>query len=435
VFDRSLNEVRHMHGRLITVSAAMFVTLGCAAVGPSPTPQQEAGLQALREMVDATRKAFGTEPIRVLVGSEPAGYGSTYQPGLLTVAPEFLTSRYRDARTAEMLGYALLPAFRTDVVGATNPTEYESRRADRALRARVKGVEILERVRGMREEEALRAMAAWLVEEHERIASGKTIPIYGHLSACAELNDLLDRFPQSSGLTTPWRCVTREGQLQPQMSSSDILTAAPGGPSVARPAPAVPAAPPSPAAPMVSAASTGLTPHPPVAPLWAPGDEWAFQEDSPQGQEHLLHRVQVIDGVEAYVIASGTSRELFLRKSDLAYMMETVSGQIDTRLVPAESRFVWPLAAHVSWQQEVTTERPLERQSSTVTRACETGDSEVVTVPAGTFTAVKVTCRNRGSGEMLTEQWYAPAAKFWVKERRWFSYGIRTRELTSVRLH
>jgi hypothetical protein len=187
-----------------------------------------------------------------------------------------------------------------------------------------------------------------------------------------------------------------------------------------------------------AAASAGLTSDSLVAPVLVPGDEWTFQEDSPRGKSSfvwILQRVKVINGVAAYVIASGTSREIFFRKSDLAYMMDTVNGQVDTRSVPPESRFVWPLAAHVSWQQEATTELPLARQWSTVTQACETGDSEVVTVPAGTFTAVKVTCRNRGSGEMLTERWYAPAAKFWVKERRWFSYGIRTRELTSVRLH
>ena len=60
-------------------------------------------------------------------------------------------------------------------------------------------------------------------------------------------------------------------------------------------------------------------------------------------------------------------------------------------------------------------------------------EREAVTVPAGTFQTFRVACRNR-LGEPVYTYWFAEAAKMFVKDRTYFSYGIRNRELTGYTL-
>jgi hypothetical protein len=65
---------------------------------------------------------------------------------------------------------------------------------------------------------------------------------------------------------------------------------------------------------------------------------------------------------------------------------------------------------------------------------CETGPVESVTVPAGTFDAVKVACRNSRTNTPNLEWWVSPAIKHLVRERAYFSYGVRERELIGLKL-
>ena len=57
-----------------------------------------------------------------------------------------------------------------------------------------------------------------------------------------------------------------------------------------------------------------------------------------------------------------------------------------------------------------------------------------MTVPAGTFDAVKVTCRNSRTNALILERWLCPAIKQMVRERTYFSYGTRDRELIGLKL-
>ncbi len=57
-----------------------------------------------------------------------------------------------------------------------------------------------------------------------------------------------------------------------------------------------------------------------------------------------------------------------------------------------------------------------------------------MTVSAGTFDAVKVACRNRRTNAMSFEIWLSPAVTQMVRERIYFSYGVRERELTGLTL-
>src|SRR5215475_11809800 len=63
----------------------------------------------------------------------------------------------------------------------------------------------------------------------------------------------------------------------------------------------------------VAVASTPPTNSMSVAPIWRPGDEWAFRYESPTGSGTYVwsvDREEVLDGVPQYVIKTGT-REIF----------------------------------------------------------------------------------------------------------------------------
>ena len=147
-----------------------------------------------------------------------------------------------------------------------------------------------------------------------------------------------------------------------------------------------------------------------------------------------VDREETLEGATYYVIKSGTTREVYYRKSDFAYYMDKLNGQVETRHTPPTAFFSWPLVPGAKTEVRYTRERPLERQTEQMVLTCETGPVESVTVQAGTFDAVKVACRNRRTNAPSFEWWLSPATKHLVRERTWFSYGIRERELIGLKL-
>ena len=108
--------------------------------------------------------------------------------------------------------------------------------------------------------------------------------------------------------------------------------------------------------------------HPPA---WRRGDEWAFRWESPRGTGTFVWTVEredSIDGVEYYVVRSGSGRESLYLKTDLAWALDRVDGVVETRSVPPQIRYRWPLAVGVEWEQTITRERPVDRTTETYTR-------------------------------------------------------------------
>ncbi|HEV8454746.1 MAG TPA: hypothetical protein VGQ24_07640, partial [Gemmatimonadales bacterium] len=147
-----------------------------------------------------------------------------------------------------------------------------------------------------------------------------------------------------------------------------------------------------------------------------------------------MDREEMVDGVAYYVVKSGNTRELYYRKSDFAYYMDKVNGQVETRHTPPTAFFAWPLVSGAKMEVHYTRERPLDRQTQEMSLTCETGPVESVTVQAGTFDAVKVACRNSRTDTPNFEVWLSTATKQMVRERTWFSYGVRERELIGLKL-
>ena len=172
------------------------------------------------------------------------------------------------------------------------------------------------------------------------------------------------------------------------------------------------------------------------APAWQIGDEWTYRWESPRGKgtfTWVVNRVEALGGVEYYVVKGG-GREIYWRKSDLAFHLTTLDTATEERAIPPRRNYVWPLVPGQSWDDTYTRERPLERQSEELTIASRVEGAEAVSVPGGTFQALKVTHRNARTGAITSEWWYAPEVKSFVRQRIRYPYGIMERVLAAFRL-
>ena len=173
-------------------------------------------------------------------------------------------------------------------------------------------------------------------------------------------------------------------------------------------------------------------------PVWKAGDEWQYRWQSPRGSGTYVlavSREESLDGVAYYVVAAGTTRESYYRTSDFAYFMDKVNGQVELRHTPPSAYLPWPPWPDERIEGTYTSERPLDRRTDQVAVRCESGAPEAVSVPAGTFDAVKITGRNSLTGSVTVERWASVAVKNLVRQRTHLSYGIVERELVAFKLH
>ena len=185
----------------------VVVTAGCATVGPPLTADQQQGLAAAIDFAEATGRLYGAGRIPVVAG-QTSGFGALWRNGTVLIAPRALTADWRDALLAHELGHAVLghgtgaaPALRGRRAGRGPVAQL----VPQELEANAKAVEILTRVKGWSERRSLRAVYWWLLGQHREQQAGRPA-VPGHLPACAEIRDLLARFPQHTALTWYWGC-------------------------------------------------------------------------------------------------------------------------------------------------------------------------------------------------------------------------------------
>jgi hypothetical protein len=185
----------------------LMVCAGCATMGPVLTADQQRGLAGAIDFAEATSRLYGVRRIPVVAG-QTSGFGAVWRNGTVVVAPRALTADWHDALLAHELGHAVLghgagtaPGFAGDAPPGTPPRPL----VPQELEANAKAVEILTRVKGWSERRSLRAVYWWLLGQHREQQAGRPI-VPGHLPACAEIRDLLARFPQHAALTWYWGC-------------------------------------------------------------------------------------------------------------------------------------------------------------------------------------------------------------------------------------
>jgi hypothetical protein len=174
----------------------------------------------------------------------------------------------------------------------------------------------------------------------------------------------------------------------------------------------------------------------PEAPVWKRGTEWTYRYGGSAGSGTIawsVAREEAIDGVPHYVLKSGT-REVFYRKSDRASSRETVDGVIVTKYAPSRVLYMWPMSVGRTWEQTLSEERPRDHQKNERVDTVTVEGEETVTVAAGTFKTFRIVCRNKKTGAVRYEMWYAPEVGQWVKLREHLESGLRVGELAAFKL-
>jgi hypothetical protein len=205
-------------GLLLTAAA---LAGGCFSL----TPAQNQSLGEVRAFAEATTREYGLLPIHVLVSHDPESPVGAYRRDFFAVNPLVLGSEYRDAIVAHELGHYVL-GHDAPLTGAT-PEARRREREQRELDANAKAVEILRRVHGLPEDQALRLVYRYLLNVHRRLQRAPGEDLLGHRPPCEEIADLLARFPQQAVWTASLECAPRVQSFEKSISSARVQSRAP----------------------------------------------------------------------------------------------------------------------------------------------------------------------------------------------------------------
>jgi len=184
--------------------AGLLVVAALAAGCFTMTASQNRSLDEVRVFADETTRIYGLAPIHVLVSHNPESPVGSYRRGFFAVNQLVLRSEFRDAIVAHELAHYVL-GHDAPLTGAT-PEARLREREQRELDANAKSVEILTRVRGLPEDEALRRAYRYLLNVHHRLQRSPGEDLLGHRPPCDEIADLLARYPRQRAWTAALEC-------------------------------------------------------------------------------------------------------------------------------------------------------------------------------------------------------------------------------------
>lgn len=149
-----------------------------------------------------------------------------------------------------------------------------------------------------------------------------------------------------------------------------------------------------------------------AAPDWRRGDRWLY--GLLIGTEHGTKTVEVVEVRDInsalfYIVRVGELEHFYT--TQLQWAGHARERKIESRMSPPLPWFTWPLEPGRQWTYRGTLQDPsgaVERTDSFIVLG-----SEVVEVPAGRFTALKIVHESdRGD---RNEYWYAPDVRSYIK--------------------
>lgn len=175
--------------RRLAMMALGFVAAGCLTL----TTRQQDRIAEIRSFVDATTAAYRLPPVRLTIEfATNLGIGARYRQGNLYVDVRMLDSPNLTAIVAHELGHYVLG--HDELASAASAADWQRAQEARELDANAMAVEILVRVRGMGQREAVQAMIEYLRAAQGVVDRGGPIAS-GHRAPADEIADLVARFP------------------------------------------------------------------------------------------------------------------------------------------------------------------------------------------------------------------------------------------------
>ncbi len=186
--------------RLGAALTACALAAGCTSLSPG----ESRSLDEVRAFADDTARVYGLHPIHVLVSHDPESPVGTYRRGFFAVNELVLRSEFRDAIVAHELAHYVLS--HDAALSAPTADARLREREQRELDANAKSVEILNRVRGVPEDQALRMAYSYLLNVHRRLQRSPGEDLLGHRPPCEEIAELLARSPAQLTWTGGLEC-------------------------------------------------------------------------------------------------------------------------------------------------------------------------------------------------------------------------------------
>jgi hypothetical protein len=171
-------------------------------------------------------------------------------------------------------------------------------------------------------------------------------------------------------------------------------------------------------------------------PDWKIGHQWHYAWKAPGRSGVLareLVREEIFEGQPSYILKAGDS-ENFHIKDNLGLLATATKGKIATRRSAAHEFFAWPLETGKEWKTAFVRENHTQKSSDKLAYVKVIAGVEDLRVPAGNFDAFKIETYGSDSGRLVTEHWYAPTVKWFVKIRQYLQVGVREEELTKFNL-
>jgi hypothetical protein len=187
--------------------AGLLVVAALAAGCFTMTASQNRSLDEVRAFAEETARSYGLPQIHVLVSHNPESPVGSYRRGFFAVNELVLRSEFRDAIVAHELAHYVL-GHDAALTGPTAEVRLLERQ-QRELDANAKSVEILTRVRGVPEDQALRLAYSYLLNVHRRLERSPGENLLGHRPPCEEIADLLARYPAQLAWTAGLECAPR----------------------------------------------------------------------------------------------------------------------------------------------------------------------------------------------------------------------------------
>lgn len=171
-------------------------------------------------------------------------------------------------------------------------------------------------------------------------------------------------------------------------------------------------------------------------PEWKIGHQWQYAWKGPGTKGTVTAEVLREDTFEGNLslVLRVVRNEHIYRKADLAFLATLVEGKTVVRRIPAFQIFSWPLEVSKEWRDTSVIENLVRQSSEKTDNELVVSHTEEVKVPAGTFKALKIEAYSFQTGSLVSEYWYAPEVKWFVKTRHYLPVGLREEELVSFRV-
>jgi hypothetical protein len=163
-------------------------------------------------------------------------------------------------------------------------------------------------------------------------------------------------------------------------------------------------------------------------PIWGLASFWEYSLNGSEAKV-FVEKIDTFGGAKAYFVNNGNSINVFNDALGLAAVMK--NNMMDSSYDPALKPFDWPLYVGKQWDSSGQMIR--NGGSMDLSTHHEVKGYGKVKVPAGEFDAYYILSKN-DYGARVTELWYSPEVKYYVKGISYTNNGKSVEELKSYEL-